>query len=152
MLNRAQLIGHVGKDPDVRNTQSGAKVASFSVATTEKWKDRETGEMKERTEWHRIVCWGDGLVSVIEKYVSKGQQIFIEGRISTREYEDKDGQKRWTTEIVVQGLDGRVQLLGKREGGNRPPAPDVPPEGRPSARSNGAHGYIGDGIDAEIPF
>jgi len=152
MLNRAQLIGHVGKDPEIRATQSGAKVATFSVATTEKWKDKDTGEAKERTEWHRIVCWGDGLVGVIEKYVAKGQQLYIEGRISTREYEDGNGVKRWTTEVVVQGREGRVTLLGRKEGGARPPGPEVPPQGGVAAHSNGAHGYIGAGVDAEIPF
>lgn len=131
MLNRAALIGNVGKDPDIRTTPAGRKVANFSLATSERWKDKETGQQKEKTEWHRITVWGDELVAkVIEPYVSKGSRLYIEGKITTREWE-KDGEKRYSTEIVVQGLEGRIQLLDRKEGGREEPPPaDEPPDSR----------------------
>ena len=141
-LNRVTLVGNCGKDPEIRSTQSGAKVASFSVATSESWKDKTTGEKKERTEWHNIVVWGDALVGVIEKYVSKGSKLMVEGQMQTRKWE-KDGVDRYSTEVVVQGFDGRLLLLGDpKGGGDRAPAPDQPP----------ANGGGRAAIDDDAPF
>lgn len=139
MLNQAQLIGNVGKDPDIRSTQAGNKVAQFSIATSERWKDKETGEVKEHTEWHRVVVWGDQIIdNLISKYVKKGSKLYVQGQIKTREYADKEGIKRYTTEIVVQGIGGQIKLLDSAGNGTRPPAPDAP-TGRPV--TGDAHGY-----------
>jgi len=109
MLNIVQIIGRVGQDPDIRTMQSGDKVANLSVATTEKWKDKNTGETKENTEWHKVSVFG-GAAGVIEKYVTKGSKIYVEGKLQTRSWE-QDGQKKYTTEIIVSGYSCRVLLL-----------------------------------------
>lgn len=114
-FNRATLIGNVGADPEIKTVGSGKKVANLRLATTERWKDRD-GERQERTEWHTIVVWNEGLVGIIERYVSKGSKIMIEGQIQTRDWE-KDGVKRYATEIVLQGFGGTLQLLGDAGGG-----------------------------------
>ncbi len=111
-LNKAMVLGNLGADPIIRSTSSGAKVASFSVATSEKWKDRNSNEMRERTEWHRITLWGDGLVGVVERYLRKGSKVYIEGEIRTRKWTDSaSGQERYTTEIVVQGPRSQMVML-----------------------------------------
>ena len=102
-VNKVILIGRLGKDPEVRYTPSGTSVANFSMATSEEWKDRETGEKQERTEWHRIVAWRR-LGEICGEYLHKGSQIYIEGRLQTRAWEDRDGNKRYTTEIVAQNM------------------------------------------------
>jgi single-strand DNA-binding protein len=111
-INKAILIGRLGADPEVRYTPSGVAVANFSIATSEEWKDKDTGEKKERTEWHRIVVWSK-LGELCGEYLSKGRQVYIEGRIQTRSWDDRDGKKRYTTEIVATD----VQFLGGRDGG-----------------------------------
>ncbi len=118
-INKAILIGRLGSDPEVRYTPSGAAVANFSIATSEEWKDKDTGEKKERTEWHRIVAWRR-LGELCGEYLSKGRQVYIEGRIQTRSWEDRDGNKRYTTEIIasdVQFLDGRSDSGSGRAAG-----------------------------------
>lgn len=117
-LNKVTLIGNVGADPEVRNLTSGNAVANLSLATSESWKDKNTGEKKEVTQWHRIVVWNDGLISVIEKYVSKGSKLYIEGQLQTRKYE-KDGVDHYTTEVVLTGFDAKLLLLGDGGGGGR---------------------------------
>lgn len=117
-LNRVTLIGNVGKDPEIRSMNSGDKVANFSIACTESWKDKASGEKKERTEWVNIVVWGDGLIGVLEKYVSKGSKLYVEGKLQTRKWEDQDGKDRYTTEVVIRGFDGQVILLGDPKGGS----------------------------------
>lgn len=116
MLNEVRLIGHVGRDPEIRTMPNGDKVASFSIATSERWKDRETGEKKEHTEWHNVVVFGP-LVKVVEDYVKKGGQIFVGGQLRTRKWQDNSGNDRWSTEVVLRGFDARLQLLGKADGG-----------------------------------
>ncbi|MGD2038607.1 MAG: single-stranded DNA-binding protein [Desulfobacterales bacterium] len=111
-INKAILIGRLGSDPEVRYTPSGAAVANFSIATSEEWKDKDTGEKKERTEWHRIVAWRK-LGEICGEYLEKGRQVYVEGRIQTRSWEDRDGNKRYTTEIVATD----VQFLGGRDAG-----------------------------------
>jgi single-strand DNA-binding protein len=108
-VNKAILIGNLGKDPELRYTGSGTAVCNFSIATTEKWRDQQSNEMKERTEWHNIVLWGRQGENAKE-YLQKGSPVYIEGRIQTRSYDDKEGNKRWITEIVGQ----RMQFLGRR--------------------------------------
>jgi len=109
-INKVILIGRLGSDPEVRYTPSGVAVANFNIATSEEWKDKESGEKKERTEWHRIVAWRR-LGEICGEYLSKGKQVYIEGRLQTRDWEDRDGNKRYTTEIVASD----VQFLGPRD-------------------------------------
>jgi len=143
-LNRATLLGRVGADPEVRNT-NGGKVANLRVATTERWRTKD-GERKEKTEWHSIVVWGDGMAGIIEKFVSKGDQILLEGKIETRKWQDKDGNDRYSTEIVLSGMDGKIELLGgKKEGGSSD-------GGSSSSRSSNDAGRSQRDIDDEIAF
>lgn len=116
MFNEATILGRVGKDPEVRTTQNGAKWATFSVATSETWKDRN-GEKQERTEWHNIVIWNEGLLKVAEKYLSKGDLVFLKGQIETRKWKDKDGNERYSTEIVLRPFNGVLKLMPKGSGG-----------------------------------
>jgi len=120
MVNKVILVGHLGRDPEIRYTQSGQAVANFTMATGERWKDKE-GELQERTEWHRIVAWGK-LAEFCSNYLGKGRQVFIEGRIQSREWEDKQGEKRRTTEIVAQ----TIQALGARREAGPANAGDSP--------------------------
>jgi single-strand DNA-binding protein len=110
-VNKVILVGRLGKDPEVRYTPSGAAVANFSIATSEEWKDKNTGEKQERTEWHRIVAWRR-LGEICGEYLHKGSQIYIEGRLQTRSWEDRDGNKRYTTEIVAQNMQ-MLEAAGK---------------------------------------
>ena len=112
-MNKAILIGRLGKDPDVRNLQDGTTVANLSLATSERWKDKNTGERKEKTEWHRITLW-KGLADVAQKYLNKGDQIMVEGKIETRKWQDQNGQDRYTTEIRGE----RMEMLGSRDKGD----------------------------------
>ena len=109
-INKVILIGRLGSDPEVRYTPSGVAVANFNIATSEEWKDKDSGEKRERTEWHRIVAWRK-LGEICGEYLSKGKQVYIEGRLQTRDWEDRDGNKRYTTEIVASD----VQFLGARD-------------------------------------
>lgn len=126
-MNKAQLIGHVGKDPEIRTTQGGTKVASFSLATSEVWKDKKTGERKEKTEWHRIVVWSPGLVTLAEKHIKKGAKLYVEGQLSTRKWTDKAGHENSTTEIVLQGFSGTIILLDRKPAESSQPASEGAP-------------------------
>ena len=139
-INKVILIGNLGNDPEVRYTPSGDAVANFSIATSEEWKDKNTGEKKERTEWHRIVAWRR-LGEICGEYLSKGRQVYVEGRIQTNTWEDKEGNKRYTTEILAS----TVQVLGGRDSAGTgqsesPPLPEF--HGTPSTGSG----------DDDIPF
>lgn len=159
-VNRAILVGNLGQDPEVRTTRQGVKVVTLSVATSESWRDKNSGERKEKTEWHRVIIWGahdgDGLAGVAEKYLRKGSKVYVEGKMQTRKWTDDKGVDRWTTEVVLQGFGANLQLLdGKGEGGgNRPPPPESPDEyGRSSGRPGGDRAGQGSGeIDDTIPF
>lgn len=143
MLNRAEIIGHLGGDPEIRAMNNGDRVVNFSVATSEKWKDRNTGEQKEATEWHRIVVWTPGLVDVCEKYLRKGARVWIEGKLRTRKWTHNDGTDRWSTEIVLSGYNCRLLMLDRRGDGRGPPPSDENPyEGQGGGRD----------LDDEIPF
>jgi single-strand DNA-binding protein len=112
-VNKVMLVGNVGKDPEIRRTQDGTSVASFSVATSEKWKDKSSGERKERTEWHNVVVFNEQLAGVVENYVKKGAKVYVEGALQTRKWTDKNGQERYSTEVVLQKFRGEIQLLDK---------------------------------------
>ena len=116
-LNKVMLIGNLGRDPEIRRTQDGRAIANFSIATSESWKDRNTGERKEKTEWHRVVCFSEGLNRVIEQYVKKGSKVFVEGQLQTRKWTDQSGAEKYTTEVVLQGFNGTLTLLDSRGGG-----------------------------------
>ncbi|MBH48819.1 MAG: single-stranded DNA-binding protein [Halobacteriovorax sp.] len=127
-MNRLTITGYVGRDPEIRETKSGGKVANFSVATTDKWKDKKTGERKEKTEWHRCVCFSDGLIGVIERYVRKGSHVLVEGQVQTRKWTDKDQQERYTTEVVMSGYVSTLELLSSKaeDSAATPSTPSAP--------------------------
>jgi single-strand DNA-binding protein len=117
-LNKVMLIGNLGADPEVRSFQNGGRVANLRIATSETWKDRNTGERQERTEWHNVAIFSEGLVNVVENYLRKGSKVFIEGKLQTRKWQDQSGQDRYTTEVVLRGYDGTLTMLdGRGEGG-----------------------------------
>ena len=116
-VNKVILVGNVGKDPEMRRLNSGEQIANFSLATTENWRDKATGEKKDRTEWHNIVIFNENLAKIVEQYVKKGTKLYIEGQLQTRKWQDKDGQTRYTTEVVLQRYRGELTLLDSRGGG-----------------------------------
>ena len=110
-VNKVILVGNLGRDPEIRTTNSGKKVASLSIATSENWRDRQSGERRERTEWHRVVIFNEGLASIAEKYVAKGAKVYIEGVLRTRKWADSAGQERYTTEVVLEAYSGVLTML-----------------------------------------
>lgn len=116
-VNKVILIGNLGADPEVRSFQNGGKVCSLRIATSESWKDRATGERKERTEWHSVSIFSEGLVNVAERFLRKGSKVYIEGQLRTRKWQDQQGNDRYTTEVVLQGFDAKLVMLDGREGG-----------------------------------
>jgi single-strand DNA-binding protein len=116
-VNKVILVGNVGRDPEIRTLQNGGRVASFSLATSENWKDRTTGERREKTEWHRIAVYNDGLIGIIERFVKKGSKLYLEGALETRKWNDQSGQEKYTTEIVLKQFRGELTLLDGRDGG-----------------------------------
>jgi single-strand DNA-binding protein len=116
-VNKVILIGNLGKDPEVRSMQSGGKVCNLSVATSESWKDKVSGERKDRTEWHRVVIFNENLISVAERFLKKGSKVYLEGQIETRKWQDQSGQEKYSTEIVLRPFRGELTLLDSREGG-----------------------------------
>jgi len=142
-VNQVTLLGNVGKDPEVRTLQNGDKVVNFSLATSEKWRDKNSGETREDTEWSRFVVWGP-LAEVVEKYVRKGSKVYLQGKLKTRKWTDNAGVEKYTTEVVVDRFNGRVVLCGeKREGGG---GENLSHGSAP--RSGGSQGPI----DDDIPF
>ncbi|KIC39155.1 single-stranded DNA-binding protein [Leisingera sp. ANG-M7] len=117
-LNKVMLIGNLGRDPEVRSFQNGGKVCNLRIATSETWKDRNTGERREKTEWHSVAVFSEGLVRVCEQYLRKGSKVYVEGQLQTRKWQDQSGQDRYSTEIVLQGFGGTLTMLdGRGEGG-----------------------------------
>jgi single-strand DNA-binding protein len=146
-INKVILVGNLGNDPDIRYTASGAAVANISVATTDSWRDKESGEQQERTEWHRVVFFGR-LAEIVGEYLRKGSQVYIEGRLQTRKWQDKTGNDRYTTEIVAN----EMQMLGGRGGGGMQPAEAAPaPVSEPAAEA-GTASADNDFVDDDIPF
>jgi len=117
-LNKVMLIGNLGQDPEIRSFQNGGRVANLRIATSETWKDKNTGERQERTDWHTVAIFSDGLVNVVENYLKKGSKVFIEGKLQTRKWQDQSGNDRYSTEVVLRGFDGTLTMLdGRGEGG-----------------------------------
>ncbi len=116
-VNKVILIGNLGADPEIKSFQNGGKIANIRIATSEQWKDRMSGERKERTEWHNVVVNGDGLVGVVERYLKKGSKVYIEGSLRTRKWQDRDGNDRYTTEVVIAGMGGTLTMLDGAPGG-----------------------------------
>ena len=115
-LNKVLLIGRLGADPEIKQTQGGKGFASLSVATSESWKDKNSGEKKEKTEWHRVVIFNEGLVNVVKQYLKKGAQIYVEGQLTTNKYTDNNGQEKYSTQIVLQGYNSTLKMLGGATG------------------------------------
>ena len=113
-VNKVILLGNLGQDPDIRTMQSGKKVATMSIATSDSWKDKDTGEKKEKTEWHRVVVFNEGLIGVVENYIKKGAKLYIEGALQTRKWTDDAGTEKYTTEIVIQGYGGRIDIVSAK--------------------------------------
>ncbi|ODN70160.1 single-stranded DNA-binding protein [Methylobrevis pamukkalensis] len=119
-VNKVILIGNLGADPEIRRTQDGRPIANLRIATSESWRDRSSGERREKTEWHRVVIFNEGLCKVAEQFLRKGSKVYLEGQLQTREWEDQGGQKRFSTEVVLQGFNSTLTMLdgrGEREGG-----------------------------------
>ena len=143
-VNKVILLGNLGADPEVKQTSAGKPVVTLSLATSARWKDKETGEAKERTEWHRVVIWTEGLCRVAEQYLKKGSKVYIEGELRTRKWQDKDGNDKWTTEVVLSGFNSVLTILGGRPNGEISASP--PPAGGAQAQSKGGE------LDDAIPF
>jgi single-strand DNA-binding protein len=163
-VNKVILVGNLGRDPEIRSTGDGTKVASLSVATSESWKDRMSGERKEKTEWHRVVIFNDRLVEVVERFLKKGSKVYVEGALQTRKWTDNGGQERYTTEVVLQKFRGELTMLdgpGGRGGDDMgDPGYDVGGGGYSPAPARAASSSRGGGggrppvqdLDDEIPF
>ena len=162
-VNKVILVGNLGRDPEVRNMPSGGMVVNMSVATSENWRDKASGERKERTEWHRVVIFNDKLGEIAQKYLRKGSKVYLEGQLATRKWTDKDNQERYTTEVVVPRFGGTLTLLDSRggggmgegadddggvydEGGSRGGGARAASGGRPAARGGKSD------LDDDIPF
>jgi single-strand DNA-binding protein len=161
-VNKVILVGNLGRDPEIRNLQDGTRVANLSIATSESWNDRASGERKERTEWHRVVIFNDKLSEIAEKYLRKGTKVYVEGALQTRKWTDPSGQEKYSTEVVLQKFRGELTMLDGRNaggegggyeggggGGRTPPASSAPrsPESSWDAAPKG-----GSDLDDEIPF
>jgi single-strand DNA-binding protein len=155
-VNKVILIGNLGRDPEVKNFSNGGKVCNLSIATSEKWKDKNTGEWKERTEWHRVAIFSEPLARIAEQYLKKGSKVYLEGQLETRKWQDQSGQDRYSTEVVLRPFKSELTFLDPRGGGdgdNRPPAPDNHAPHGSSERDNRApDGPPERDMDDEIPF
>jgi single-strand DNA-binding protein len=156
-VNKVILIGNLGKDPEIRRTQDGRPIANLSVATSESWRDKTTGERKEKTEWHRVVIFNEGLCKIVEQYLKKGSKIYLEGALQTRKWTDKDGHDKYSTEVVLQGFNSQLTMLDTRGGGGAgagasedfgSAGPTAARERKPAMAGAGKR----DDMDDEIPF
>jgi single-strand DNA-binding protein len=161
-VNKVILVGNLGKDPEIRRTQDGRPIANLRVATSESWRDKATGEKKEKTEWHSVVIFNENLCKVVEQYLRKGSKVYIEGQLQTRKWQGQDGQDRYTTEVVLQGFGGQLTMLdgarssagaGMAENGQADYGGDFGgSSGGSSGRSKGGGKAIDKALDDEIPF
>lgn len=142
-LNKVTLIGNLGKDPEIRSTNDGKEIATFSVATTESWRDRASGEKKERTEWHRVVVFNDGLVNVIKNYVKKGSKLYIEGALQTRKWVDNAGIEKYSTEVILQNFNSTLIMLDNKGGEHSSDS---------HSKSSESPAFDHSDLDDEIPF
>ena len=153
-VNKVILLGNLGRDPDIRTMQNGKKVCSFSIATSDSWKDKETGEKKEKTEWHRVVVFNEGLVGVVENYVKKGSKLYIEGSLQTRKWTDDSGTEKYTTEVIVQGYGARIDMLDTKSSAenfseeNKDSKQEATSDGPKEEKTTDSS----DELDDEIPF
>jgi single-strand DNA-binding protein len=146
-VNKVILVGNVGKDPEVRYTQDGKAIVNLSIATSETWRDKASGERKEKTEWHRVVIFNEGLSKVAEAYVKKGSKLYVEGQLQTRKWTDKDGVEKYSTEVVLQNFRGELVLLGDKGERQEQTAGDIEKEVQktfPGAKAKD--------LDDEVPF
>ncbi|MGZ3412109.1 MAG: single-stranded DNA-binding protein [Xanthobacteraceae bacterium] len=162
-VNKVILVGNLDKDPEIRRTQDGRPIANLSVATSESWKDKSTGERKEKTEWHRVVIFNEGLCKIAEQYLKKGAKVYLEGQLQTRKWQDKDGNDKYSTEVVLQGFNSALTMLDGRSGGSSGGGDVGSDEGSDFGSSGGGSrtrqpamaaaggGRRGD-MDDEIPF
>lgn len=151
-INKVILVGNLGQDPRVSNTQSGTKVVSFSVATTDTWRDKATGERKDRTEWHRVVIFNSGLADTAERYLRKGSKVYLEGQLQTREWDDQNGQKRYTTEIVLQNFNSTLVMLDGRSDSAPAGVGDIYDSSATSGWDNTPSAGTANVVDDDIPF
>jgi single-strand DNA-binding protein len=160
-VNKVILIGNLGKDPEIRSTNDGTRIANFTLATSENWRDKASGERRERTEWHRVVIFNERLAEVAEKYLKKGAKVYVEGALQTRKWTDKDGQERYTTEVVLQRFRGELTMLDSRGGASGGGDYAEEPAGAGAgagfgggggSRGGGSRGGGGADLDDEIPF
>ena len=152
-VNKACLLGNLGQDPDVRTTQDGSKIVNMSIATSERWKDRSTGEKRERTEWHRVVIFNEALAGIAEQYLRKGSKVYVEGKLQTRKWTDQSGQERYTTEVVLQRFNGELVLLGGREdGGSSQGGYGGSTSGGTTTSTSSGQSSTPADLDDEIPF
>jgi single-strand DNA-binding protein len=165
-VNKVILVGNLGADPEVRSFQNGGKVANLRIATSESWKDRNSGERKDKTEWHSVAIFSEGLVGVAERYLRKGSKVYIEGKLQTRKWQDNQGQDRYSTEVVLQGFDAKLVMLdgaqggggsGGQRGGGRDEGnwggDDYAPSGAGNRGGGAARGPSFDNdLDDEVPF
>lgn len=154
-LNRVMLIGNLGNDPDIRSMQNGGRVCNLSIATSENWKDKNTGERREKTEWHRVSIFNEGLVSVCENYLKKGAKVFIEGQLETRKWQDANGQDKYSTEIVLKGFSGNLTMLDSRndnQGGGYQQNSQQQSSGGGYQQQAAAAAPIHDDFEDDIPF
>jgi single-strand DNA-binding protein len=142
-VNKVILVGNLGRDPEVRSFQNGGRVANLRLATSETWKDKATGERKERTEWHTVAIMADGLVGIAEKYLRKGSKVYIEGQLETRKWQDQSGTDRYSTEVVLRPYSGELVLLDRQQGGEGGGSQDDGSRGGGAGRPD---------LDDEIPF
>ena len=154
-VNKVILIGNLGADPEIRHTQDGRPVGNLRIATSESWRDKASGERRERTEWHRVVIFNEGLCRIAEQYLKKGSKVYLEGQLQTREWEDQSGQKRYTTEVVLQGFNSTLTMLDTRAGGGDQAAAGDFGRASPMQQTGGAAASGGGAaaeLDDEIPF
>jgi len=159
-VNKVILIGNLGRDPEVRHSQDGTKIVTLNIATSENWKDRNSGERREKTEWHRVVIFNDRVADVAERYLKKGSKVYIEGALQTRKWTDQSGAERYTTEVVIGRFRGELTLLDGRDsggaGGGYAPHDEAPAAGTAAARPAASGGRGWDApptdLDDEIPF
>ena len=151
-INKVILVGNLGADPEIRQTKDGRPIANLSVATGESWKDKNTGERREKTEWHRVVIFNEGLAKIAEQYLRKGSKVYLEGQLQTRKWQDQNGQDKYTTEVVLQGYNGNLTMLDSRQGGG-----DFAGSSTGSIGSGGGGDSLpppspGGDMDGDIPF
>jgi single-strand DNA-binding protein len=151
-LNKVQLIGRLGAEPETKSFQNGGKVVNLRIATSETWKDKNTGEKKEKTEWHSVAIFNEGLGTVAERYLKKGSKVYIEGALQTRKWQDQSGNDRYTTEIVIKPFDGTIELLDGAPQGNQQASSQQSGSGWGGQAKQGGGAPFPDDIDDEVPF